>query len=75
MTIFLIWAYFAEIDESVKGTGKVIPSGQTRLLQHLEGGIITDILVAEGDAVAEGQVLFKIKNQYFISSKKKISSN
>lgn len=70
MTTFLIWAYFAEIDESVKGVGKVIPSGQTRLLQHLEGGIITDILVAEGDAVAEGQILFRIQNQYFISGKK-----
>lgn len=70
MTTFLVWAYFAEIDESVKGTGKVIPSGQTRLLQHLEGGIITDILVAEGDAVAEGEVLFRIQNQYFISGKK-----
>ncbi|MDY0117526.1 MAG: HlyD family type I secretion periplasmic adaptor subunit [Sulfurimonadaceae bacterium] len=70
MTIFLIWAAFAEIDESVKGIGKVIPSGQTRLLQHLEGGIIKDILVAEGDAVAEGQILFRIQNQYFISEKK-----
>jgi adhesin transport system membrane fusion protein len=70
MTIFLIWAYFAEIDESVKGTGKVIPSGQTRLLQHLEGGIITDILIAEGDTVTEGKVLFRIQNQQFISSKK-----
>ncbi len=70
MAVFLIWSYFAEIDESVKGTGKVIPSGQTRLLQHLEGGIITDILVAEGDSVAEGQVLFRVQNQYFISSHK-----
>lgn len=70
MSVFLVWAYFAQIDESVKGVGKVIPSGQTRLLQHLEGGIITDILVAEGDVVKQGQVLFKIKNQYFISEKK-----
>jgi len=70
ITTFLVWAYFAQIDESVKGVGKVIPSGQTKLLQHLEGGIITDILVAEGDVVEKGQVLFKIKNQYFISEKK-----
>jgi HlyD family secretion protein/adhesin transport system membrane fusion protein len=70
MSVFFIWAYFAQIDESVKGVGKVIPSGQTRLLQHLEGGIITDILVAEGDVVKKGQVLFKIKNQYFISEKR-----
>jgi HlyD family secretion protein/adhesin transport system membrane fusion protein len=67
---FLIWAYFSEIDESVKGLGKVIPSGQTRLIQHLEGGIITEILANEGDAVKQGEVLFRIENQYFISEKK-----
>jgi HlyD family secretion protein/adhesin transport system membrane fusion protein len=67
---FLIWAYFSEIDESVKGLGKVIPSGQTRLIQHLEGGIITEILANEGDAVEQGEVLFRIENQYFISEKK-----
>lgn len=70
ITIFIIWAYFAQIDESVKGTGKVIPSGQTRLIQHLEGGIITHILVNEGDTVDQGQALFRIENQYFISEKK-----
>lgn len=70
MVTFLVWAYFSEIDESVKGSGKVIPSGQTRLVQHLEGGIIKDILVAEGDAVLEGGILFRIQNQYFISNRK-----
>ncbi|MDY0232494.1 MAG: HlyD family type I secretion periplasmic adaptor subunit [Sulfurimonas sp.] len=70
ITVFLVWAYFAQIDESVKGVGKVIPSGQTRLLQHLEGGIISDILVAEGDVIEKGQVLFRIKNQYFISEQR-----
>lgn len=69
-TVFFIWAYFAQIDESVKGSGKVIPSGQTRLIQHLEGGIISQILINEGDTVEKGQVLFRIENQYFISEKK-----
>lgn len=69
-TVFFIWAYFAQIDESVKGSGKVIPSGQTRLIQHLEGGIITHIFINEGDTVDKGQILFRIENQYFISEKK-----
>ncbi len=69
MVTFIIWAYFSEIDESVKGSGKVIPSGQTRLVQHLEGGIIKDILVAEGDSVLAGETLFRIQNQYFISNR------
>jgi HlyD family secretion protein/adhesin transport system membrane fusion protein len=70
MSAFFIWAYFAQIDESVKGTGKVIPSGQTRIIQHLEGGIITNILVNEGDSVKENQILFRIENQSFISGRK-----
>lgn len=75
ITVFFIWAYYAQIDESVKGTGKVIPSGQTRIVQHLEGGIITQILVNEGDSVKDGQVLFRIKNQYFISEKNENAIN
>ena len=65
MTVFLIWAAFSEIDEVVRGEGKVIPSGQTKVLQHLEGGIISEILVKEGDNVVKGQILYKLKNEYF----------
>lgn len=64
---FLVWAYFAEIDEVVKAKGKVIPSSQIKNLQHLEGGIISEILVSEGETVKPGQLLYKIKNQYFKS--------
>ncbi len=46
--IFFIWATFTKIDEVVKGEGKVIPSSQTKILQHFEGGIISEILVKEG---------------------------
>jgi len=63
--IFLLWASFFQIDEVVKGEGKVIPSGQTKVLQHFEGGIISEILVSEGDHVKKGQVLYKIENEYF----------
>lgn len=67
VTSFFIWAYFAEIDEVVKAQGKVIPSSQIKNLQHLEGGIISEILVSEGERVKEGQLLYKIKNQFFKS--------
>ena len=43
--IFLTWAAFSEIDEAVKGTGKVVPSGQTKIVQNLEGGIVSGILL------------------------------
>ena len=62
---FLIWAAFSEIDEVVKGTGKVVPSGQTKILQNLEGGIIANILLQEGDKVKAGDVIYTLSNEFF----------
>ncbi|MGB5920232.1 HlyD family type I secretion periplasmic adaptor subunit [Arcobacter sp.] len=70
VVIFFIWATFTDIDEVVKGEGKVIPSGQTKILQHFEGGIISEILVQEGDRVKKGNILYRIKNKYFMADKK-----
>ncbi|WP_345977943.1 HlyD family type I secretion periplasmic adaptor subunit [Sulfurimonas sp. HSL3-7] len=62
------WAYFAEIDELTRGTGKVIPSKQVQVIQNLEGGIVSEILVDEGEIVEKGQVLLKIDDTSFSSS-------
>ncbi len=70
VVVFFIWAALTEIDEVVKGEGKVIPSGQTKVLQHFEGGIISDILVREGDNVKQGDVLYKLRNEYFMADLK-----
>ena len=64
----IIWASFAEIDELARGVGKVIPSKQLQVIQNLEGGIIEDILVDEGEKVAKGQILVKINDTNFASS-------
>jgi len=63
--IFLLWASLTKIDEVVRGEGKVMPSGQTKVLQHFEGGIISEILVKQGDHVKKGQVLYRLDNEYF----------
>uniref|UniRef100_UPI0040484CE4 HlyD family type I secretion periplasmic adaptor subunit n=1 Tax=Aliarcobacter sp. TaxID=2321116 RepID=UPI0040484CE4 len=63
--IFLSWAYFSEVDEVVRGTGKVVPSGQTKILQNLEGGIVSSILVNEGDNVKKGDVIYTLSNAFF----------
>ncbi len=63
LIVFFIWASFTEIDEHVRATGRVIPSGKIRVIQHLEGGIINAINVVEGGAIKKGDVLFYIKNQ------------
>ncbi|HCR1551593.1 TPA: HlyD family type I secretion periplasmic adaptor subunit [Pseudomonas aeruginosa] len=63
MVIVLIlgsWAYFAELDEVSKGDGKVIPSSHEQVIQTLEGGILADLEVAEGDLVEAGQVLAQL---------------
>ncbi len=59
---FLTWAYFAQIDEIARGSGKVIPSGQNQIIQNLEGGIVEEILVKEGELVEKGEPLVKISN-------------
>lgn len=65
--IFLSWAAFSQIDEAVKGTGKVVPSGQTKIIQNLEGGIISAILVNEGDSVKKGDIIYNLSNAFFSS--------
>jgi len=64
----IVWANFAEIDELARGVGKVIPSKQIQIVQNLEGGIVSEILVDEGEKVNKGQVLIKIDDTKFSSS-------
>lgn len=55
-----IWASFAELDEVTRGEGRVVPSGQVKTIDHLEGGIVKNILIRDGDIVEKGQVLLEI---------------
>ncbi len=59
---FLAWAGLSQIDQHVRATGRVVPAGNARTVQHLEGGIVMEILVAEGDEVNAGDALFQIAN-------------
>jgi adhesin transport system membrane fusion protein len=61
------WASLAVIDEVTRGEGKVITSSQTQYIQNLEGGIISEILVREGQVVEKGDVLFRIDSTRFAS--------
>jgi len=66
--LFLIWAYFSEIEEVTRGEGKVIPSSQIQIVQNLEGGIISEILVDVGELVKQDQLLLRIDKTRFSSS-------
>lgn len=59
---FYFWARSATLDEVTRGEGTVIPSGQVQTVQNLEGGIVSAILVHDGDTVDKGQVLLRIDN-------------
>lgn len=62
------WAVVTEIDEVTRGEGKVVPSSRLQVVQNLEGGIVSEILVAEGQLVEKGDVLMKIDDTRFSSS-------
>lgn len=58
--LLLLWASQAKIDEVTKGDAKVIPSRQLQVIQSLDGGVVSEILVKEGQVVEAGQLLLKI---------------
>lgn len=63
-----IWAAWAELDEVTRGEGKVIPSRQVQVLQSLDGGIVSEILVREGQTVKVGDLLLKVDPTRMVSS-------
>ena len=60
VTLLLLWSAFAEIDEVTRGEGKVIPSRQVQIIQSQDGGVVSEILVAEGAVVQAGQLLVRL---------------
>jgi len=61
----LIWAAISEIEEVTRGEGRVIPSQQIQVVQNLEGGILSEILVNVGQVVEKDQLLLKIDDTRF----------
>jgi adhesin transport system membrane fusion protein len=67
LVAFLIWAHFAILEEVKRGDGRVVPSRQTQVVQSLEGGIVSEILVQEGSIVQQGETLVRIDDTKFAS--------
>lgn len=58
--LFFIWAWFFEIDEVSSGAGKVIPTSREQVIQSLEGGLLEELNVREGQIVEKGMVLARL---------------
>lgn len=68
VAVFIVWASLAKVDEISRGSGHVVASGQNKMIQHLEGGIVEAILIEEGQTVKANQPLIKVKNEKSLSS-------
>lgn len=60
IALALLWALVTRVDVVTNATGRVVPVGDVVAVQHLEGGVIADILVAEGERVRKGQPLVRL---------------
>lgn len=68
LLVLLVWAGFAQVDEVTRGLAKVIPSRQLQVMQAVDGGVVSEINVQEGQIVESGQQLLKIDPTRFVSS-------
>lgn len=64
---FFVWAASFEIEEVTRGIGRVVPSSDTQVVQSLEGGLIRQVAVAEGDLVEKGDLLLVIDDTAVLS--------
>ncbi len=60
LTAAVVWASVSQVEEITMGTARVVPSSHEQIIQSLESGILTELLVKEGDVVDAGQALLKI---------------
>jgi len=64
----LLWAHFAVVDEVTRGDGKAIPSSRLQKIQNLEGGIVAELFVREGQIVEAGDPLLRLDDTRFASN-------
>lgn len=68
LLIFVAWAWWAILDEVTVGTGKITPSSHAQVIESLDGGIVSALLVREGDIVERGQMLARLDPTRFQSN-------
>ncbi|WP_444935355.1 HlyD family efflux transporter periplasmic adaptor subunit [Microbulbifer sp. JMSA004] len=68
------WSYLAKVDEVSSGSGKVVPTSRSQVIQSLEGGILAELKVSEGDIVEQGEVLAQLDPTKLRSNVEEISA-
>ncbi len=68
VVVAVVWASLAYVDEFTRGEGKVIPSSQVKVVQHQEGGIVSELFVREGQTVKAKEPLLRLDDTQFSSS-------
>lgn len=68
LLILIVWAGFAQMDEVTRGVGRVVPSSQIQIVQSMDGGMVADIFVREGQRVQAGELVMRIEPTRFVSS-------
>ncbi|TSE24898.1 Type I secretion system membrane fusion protein PrsE [Tepidimonas sediminis] len=68
VAVLIGWAAVAEVDEVTRGEARVVPSSQVQVVQSVDGGVVTDILVREGELVQAGQLLLRVDPTRFAAN-------
>jgi adhesin transport system membrane fusion protein len=63
IAVFLLWAYYFQLDQAVRAQGQVISSSRTQVVQVADGGVLSRLLVHEGQTVQKGQTLAVLEKE------------
>lgn len=74
VVLFFLWAAVTNITEVARAPGEVAPSGQVKVVQHLDGGSVAEILVEEKTLVQPGQVLLRLDGAQALSDLRQTSA-
>ena len=65
VVVFILWAAVAWVEEIVRAPGQIVPSSRPQIIQNLEGGILAELAVGEGDVVEAGQTLARLQSTQY----------
>jgi adhesin transport system membrane fusion protein len=68
LVLLVVWAAFAQLDEVTRGDARVVPTTQVQIIQSVDGGVVGELLVKEGQVVEAGQLLLRVDPTRFVST-------